>query len=235
MELPSFETVTGGKYFDELPSHAPETIRYACADSDFALRLYHRFNVWFDRYLQEHRFLVETVESPTAVYCGLMKYNGLLMDKPAMIRKQVECMDKLLELQHKIRDLIGDVDIGTNANTQALKRYLFEDLNLPVLKTTAKSKEAADDQTLIMLSEWCTENRPMLVPLSTLVQEYRKWSKLKTTYIDGYLKHINSATDRIHPDLLPLATETGRFASRNVNMQNCPRKSMTRSASGPSS
>ena len=54
---------------------------------------------------------------------------------------------------------------------------------------------------------------------------YRKWSKLKTTYIDGYLRFINPVTGRIHPDLLPLATETGRFAARNPNMQNCPRKS----------
>ena len=224
VELPSFETVTGGKYFDELPSHDPSTVRYGCADSDFSLRLYHRFNAWFDRYLPEHRTLVETVESPTAVYCGLMKYNGLLMDKSAMIQKQVECLDRLLELRHRILDLIGDVDIGANAGTQAFKRYLFEDLKLPVLKTTAKSKEAADDQALIMLSEWCAEHRPELVSLFTLVQEYRKWSKLKTTYIDGYLKHINPATGRIHPDLLPLATETGRFASRNPNFQNCPRK-----------
>jgi len=224
IELPSFETVTGGKYFDELPSHAPETVRYACADSDFALRLYHCFNAWFAQYLPEHCTLVETVESPTAVYCGLMKYNGLLMDKPAMTQKQLECMDKLLEVRHKIRDLIGDVDIGANANTQAFKRYLFEDLKLPVLKTTAKSKEAADDQTLIMLSEWCATHRPELVPLFELIQEFRKWSKLKTTYIDGYLKYLNTVTGRIHPDLLPLATETGRFASRNPNFQNCPRK-----------
>ena len=76
-----------------------------------------------------------------------------------------------------------------------------------------------------MLAEWCAEHRPELVPLFELVQEYRKWSKLKTTYIDGYLRFINPVTGRIHPDLLPLATETGRFAARNPNMQNCPRKS----------
>ena len=40
----------------------------------------------------------------------------------------------------------------------------------------------------------------------------------------GHLTHINKATGRIHPDLMPLSTETGRFASRNPNLQNCPRK-----------
>lgn len=42
-------------------------------------------------------------------------------------------------------------------------------------------------------------------------------------YINGYLKYINAATGRIHPDLLPLATETGRFVSKNPNCQNMSR------------
>ena len=223
-ELPTFEDVTEGRFFDELASDDPDTVRYACADSDYALRLYRRFNEWFDAYLPRHRWIVENIESPTAVYCSLMKYNGLLMDETAMIRKQGECAARLLELREKIHAMTGDVEIGANAGTQAFKDYLFKTLGLPVLKTTAKNAEAADDQTMVMLAEWCADHRPELVPLFELVQEYRKWSKLKTTYIDGYLRFINPVTGRIHPDLLPLATETGRFAARNPNMQNCPRK-----------
>ena len=219
-ELPTFEDVTEGRFFDELASDDPETVRYACADSDYALRLYRRFNEWFDAYLPRHRWIVENIESPTAVYCGLMKYNGLLMDETAMIRKQGECAARLLELREKIHAMTGGVEIGANAGTQAFKDYLFKTLGLPVLKTTAKNTEAADDQTMVMLAEWCAEHRPELVPLFELVQEYRKWSKLKTTYIDGYLRFINPVTGRIHPDLLPLATETGRFACRRPNLQN---------------
>ena len=219
-ELPTFEDVTEGRFFDELASDDPETVRYACADSNYALRLYRRFNEWFDAYLPRHRWIVENIESPTAVYCGLMKYNGLLMDETAMIRKQGECAARLLELREKIHAMTGGVEIGANAGTQAFKDYLFKTLGLPVLKTTAKNAEAADDQTMVMLAEWCAEHRPALVPLFELVQEYRKWSKLKTTYIDGYLRFINPVTGRIHPDLLPLATETGRFACRRPNLQN---------------
>jgi DNA polymerase-1 len=94
---------------------------------------------------------------------------------------------------------------------------------LPVLKTTAKYQEAADDETLVLLTEWCEKNRPELVALFKLVQEYRKVGKVKSTYIDGYAKQINAATGRIHADLMPLATETGRFAARNPNLQNMPR------------
>ena len=250
-ELPTFEDVTEGRFFDELASDDPDTVRYACADSDYALRLYRRFNEWFDAYLPRHRWIVENIESPTAVYCSLMKYNGLLMDETAMIRKQGECAARLLELREKIHAMTGGVEIGANAGTQSFKDYLFKTLELPVLKTTAKNAEhsrptagrlearrseaecagtpgairdahgaSIDDQTMVMLAEWCAEHRPELVPLFELVQEYRKWSKLKTTYIDGYLRFINPATGRIHPDLLPLATETGRFACRRPNLQN---------------
>lgn len=224
VEMPSFETVTNGKHFDELDSQDMETIRYACSDSDYTLRLYHRFNNWFDRYLPNHRFIVEQIESPTGIYVGLMKYNGLLMDKKLMLSKQAEANERLAKLKKEIAFIIGDINIGSNASTSVFKNYLYKDLGLPVLKTTAKHQEAADDETMILLAEWCKDHKPDLVPLFELVQEYRKWGKIKSTYIDGYLRHINTATDRIHPDMMPLGTETGRFCARNPNLQNCPRK-----------
>jgi DNA polymerase-1 len=223
VELPSFLEVTGGRHFDELDPADSETIRYACADSDYTLRLYHIFNNWFDRWLPKHRFIVEQIESPTAVYCGLMKYNGLIVDKPLMEVKAAECEDKLAKLREDIAFIIGDVNIGANASTAAFKQYLYRDLSLPVLKTTAKYQEAADDEAMVLLAEWCAINRPDLVPLFKLIQEYRRWGKIKSTYIDGYAQHINTATGRIHADLMPLATETGRFAARKPNLQNMPR------------
>jgi len=224
VELPDFLTVTDGRFFDELSPQDTETVRYVCADSDYALRLYHLFNGWFDKFLPKHRFLVEKVESPTAVYCGLMRYNGLLIDRAAMEAKQAEAEKRIAEIREEITFMIGDVEIGANASTSAFKKYLFHDLGLPVLKTTAKYQEAADDATMILLADWCRENRPELTHLFELVQEYRRWGKIKGTYLDGYLRHVNNATGRIHPDLMPLGTETGRFAARNPNLQNMPRK-----------
>jgi len=223
-DMPDFATVTAGRLFDEMDPTNNETLRYACADSDYTLRLYHKFNDWFYKNIRNHKKIVERVESPTAVYCGMMKYNGVPMNVAVMLDRQKEAEQKLVALRAEIDEMTGGVDIGANASTSAFKKYLFSDLGLPVLKTTDKHQEAADDATMILLTEYCQEKRPELVRLFELVQEYRKWGKLKSTYIDGYLTHINTATGRIHPDLMPLATETGRFASRNPNLQNCPRK-----------
>ena len=222
--LPSFSSVTDGKHFDELDARDEETIRYGAADADFALRLYHAFNDWFERYLPKHRRIVEEIESPTAVYLGIMKTNGIPIDLPLMQKRKAEAEVEMERIRREIEFLIGEVNIGANCSTQAFKRYLYTDLGLPVLKTTESNREAADDMTMILLKEWCDENRPELSGLFTLVQEYRKWGKIKSTYIDGYLKYINPVTGCIHPDLFALSTDTGRMNSCNPNCQNMPRK-----------
>lgn len=223
--LPSFTDVTDGRHFDELDAQDAETVRYGAADSDYSLRLYNIFNKWFDRFLPKHRTIVEEIESPTAVYLGIMKYNGVPINYPLMLQRKEESEAEMNRIRKEIAFIIGDVAIGENCSTKAFKDYLFKDLGLPILKTTASDKEAADDMTMILLKEWCDENKPELSNLFTLVQEYRKWGKIKSTYIDGYLKHRNTATGNIHPELFALSTDTGRMNCRNPNAQNMPRKS----------
>lgn len=222
--LPSFTTVTDGKHFDELDAQVMETVHYGCADSDFALRLYDKFNEWFDHFLPKHRYLVENIESPTAVYLGIMKLNGVPIDLQQMMERGAEAEKEMECLRNEIAFMIGDVNIGANASTKAFKEYLYKTQKLPILKTTELEKEAADDMTMILLKEWCDENKPELSNLFSLIQEYRKWGKIKSTYIDGYLKYINSVTGYIHPDFFALSTDTGRMNCRNPNVQNMPRK-----------
>lgn len=224
-KMPSFEAVTGGRHFDEMDPEAWETTRYACADSDYTLRLYYKFNAWFDRYLPRHRWIAEQLESPTAVYVGMMKYNGILMDKPLMASKQSLCEENITNYRRKIDALTGGVEIGANASTRAFRDWLYATQKLPVLNRTEKGMPAMDDEAMILLKEWCQTNKPELVSLFDDVIEYRKWAKLKTTYLDGYTKAINPATGRIHPDLMPLKTATGRFACQNPNLQNTFRRS----------
>jgi len=225
VELPKFEEVTGGRHFDELDPMDKETTRYACADSDYTLQLYYLFNDWFRKYMIEHESVVRSLESPTAVFVGMMKYNGIMADTLLMYQKQLEAENKLSELRNEINRIAGrELNIGANASTDDFKKYLYEEQELPVLKTTMKFKEAADDEALILLKGYCAKNKPAMVPIIETVQEYRKWAKLKSTYIDGVLNFVNPVTRAVHPDFFPLGTDTGRFASRKPNAQNWPRK-----------
>jgi DNA polymerase-1 len=220
-----YEEVTEGKYFDELNPKEEKTLHYACADSDYALRLYYKFNEWFENYIPKHKFICEKIESPAAVYTGIMKYNGIGVDENLMKIKLMEANKKLNDIRSSIFDFAGrEISIGANASTKAFKDFLYNELSLPVLKTTEKSFQAADDEALILLKDWCKDKRPEVVLFIEKVQEYRKWSKIKSTYIDGFIKSINDSTGRIHADFFPMGTDTGRFSSRKPNLQNCPRK-----------
>ena len=222
--LPSFADVTDGRHFDELNANDYDTIRYGASDSDFALRLYNLFNAWFDKFLPKHRYITQEIESPTSVYLGIMKYNGIPLDYPLMLKHKYNAEAKMNNLKNKISFIIGDVYIGANCSTKAFRDYLFNKLKLPVFKVTASNKTVADEMVLTLLKEWCDKNKPELSELFTLVLEYRKWGKIKSTYIDGYLKHINSATGKIHPKMFSLSTTTGRMSCQTPNAQNMPRK-----------
>ncbi len=57
-----------------------------------------------------------------------------------------------------------------------------------------------------------------------LVIEWRQVSKLKSTYTDALQEHINDQTKRVHTSFLLAATNTGRLASSDPNLQNIPIK-----------
>ena len=222
--LPTFSTVTDGKFFDELDPADPETIRYSGADADYALRLYYLFNDWFDRFMPAHRWMVEHVESPAAVYVGIMEYYGVPIDSAAMHQRKELAEQQRMMLQQKISGFTGSINIGANASTKAFKDYLFRTQNLPILVRTEKGEPATNDTAMTALREWCEQYRPDLTELFTLVQDYRKCGKIATTYLDGYLKYQNAATGRIHPNFFSLGTDTGRFSCARPNLQNMPRK-----------
>ena len=228
-KLPTFEETVAGKHFDELDPRDVETVRYAAADSDFALRLYHEFNRWFAAYLPKHRYIIEHIESPTSVYIGIMKVNGLTPDVDLMNQYSQKAEAEMKRLRNEIQLMIGGVNIGRSGTTKAFKDFIFKEQKLPVVKPTEKGEPALDEEALILLQEYCESNKARknhsnLSKLFQLLREYRSWGKIKSTYIDGYLKHINSATGRIHPNMLSLSTETGRMSCSSPNAQNLPRK-----------
>lgn len=112
--LPSFTHVTGGRHFDELDAGDAETVRYGAADADFALRLYYKFNDWFDRYLPKHRTLVEKVESPIAVYLGIMKKNGIPVNLSLMEQRKAEAEAEMERLRKEI-SFISQIELRVGA------------------------------------------------------------------------------------------------------------------------
>jgi DNA polymerase-1 len=101
-EMTEFSTVTEGRFFDELNPQDEKTVRYACTDSDYTLRLYHVFNQWFDRFLPKHRTIVEEVESPTSQPPVKLEILILLEYRFPMLKPvAITCHVEQLTLVHK--------------------------------------------------------------------------------------------------------------------------------------
>lgn len=228
----TFEEVTQGKHFDELDPFNSDVVRYACEDSDFALRLYYYFEEWFSLNIPEHAEYCLTIDSPACVCAGIMKYNGLTVNSELMQEQETLAVNKIEEIRARIDSYIGktlgedkQIDIGKNASTKIFKSFLFDIMKCPVMTKTETGQASTDDAAFQSLEEYFRNKKDEEAEqFFRDLQEYRKWGKLNSTYIEGIKKQVNAATGQVHTDLMPTVTDTSRFASRNPNMQNLPRK-----------
>jgi len=58
--------------------------------------------------------------------------------------------------------------------------------------------------------------------IARLVLEYREYSKLKSTYVDGLGRLVDKESGRVHTTFEQTVAATGRLSSRNPNLQNIP-------------
>ena len=224
-DVSSLLKITGKRFLDQMNADDPGVVSHCAAEACFIIRLYQKFNNWFGEYLPKHRDIVETLESPVAVYLGIMKYNGLPVNVSMMKHYKKEAEEVLSEIYKEIERLSDNVYLGANCSSQAFKNYLYDTLELPVVKMTKNNVAALDSTTVSLLKKWCDANRPTLSPLLTLVETYRKHYQVKRTFLDGYMKYINSKTGCLHPNFNSMGASTGRMSCHKPNLQNMPRKS----------
>ncbi|MDO5142190.1 MAG: DNA polymerase I [Eubacteriales bacterium] len=121
-------------------------------------------------------------------------------------------------LDVRIRALTEQIcqDAGGEFNLNSPKQLgevLFERLALP-----APRKTKTGYSTNVDVLERLVDAHP-IVPR---ILEYRKLSKLKSTYVDGLLKVISPRDGRIHTHFQQTVTATGRLSSTDPNLQNIP-------------
>ncbi len=101
---------------------------------------------------------------------------------------------------------------GTEFNvnsTQQLANILFDILGLTLIKKRSTAEE--------VLKQLEKEHN-----LPGLILEYRKYNKLKNTYVDALPDLIHPETNRIHSTFHQTIAATGRLSSTNPNFQNIP-------------
>lgn len=178
---------------------------YAAEDADLAFRL---TPILRDN-LQNEKLLdfFERVEVPLIPVLVQMERNGVFVD-PELMSEMSQWMEKKLgAFSWEIYALAG-TEFNVNS-PQQLAVILFDRLNLPTVR-----RRSTDVSVLEML-----RNKH---PLPGKVLEYRKFQKLKSTYVDAIPKLIHSRTGRIHTSFSQTIAATGRLSSSNPNFQNIP-------------
>jgi len=122
--------------------------------------------------------------------------------------------EKLDSLLKELFELSGE-RFNPNSPSQ-VSRVLFERLKLTPPK---KTKQGAFSTSADVLESLANEH-----PVAEKLLEYRKYQKLKSTYLDTLPRLVNPVTGRIHASFHQTGTGTGRLSSSNPNVQNLPIK-----------
>jgi len=155
--------------------------------------------------------LLHELEQPLTQVLARMEEAGVRVDRPGLERLSLELGKQLTQLERQIHELAGEV--FNIASTKQLQRILFEKLKLPPSKKT-KTGFSTDESVLEELS--------LRYEVPARILEFRRISKLKSTYVDALPRLIDSRTGRIHGQFNQTVAATGRLSSSNPNLQNIP-------------
>ena len=210
--IPIKEVIGTGKSqitFDRVPLDRARD--YAAEDADITLRL--------DRVLKPQLVagrmvsVYETLERPLAPVLVAMERRGVKLDRAALARLSKDFAERLGVLEGEIHKLAGHP--FTIGSPKQLGEVLFDEMGL---KGGRKGKTGAYATGADVLEELAALGHA----LPARVLDWRRISKLKSTYSDTLVEQINPDTGRVHTSYAMAGAATGRLSSTDPNLQNIP-------------
>jgi DNA polymerase-1 len=144
-----------------------------------------------------------------------MEYEGVRIDGDFLNNYALDLEKQIIEKESEIYR-----EAGVRFNISSPKQVgeiLFEKMKIPYRwKKTANGQYSTGEEKLAELApQYDFVNR---------ILEYRKLTKLKSTYVDALPRLINERTGRVHSSFNQARAATGRLSSENPNLQNIPIK-----------
>lgn len=156
------------------------------------------------------------IEEPLIEVVDKMEKNGIRVNVKFLQDLGKKYHTELDAIEKNIFEMVG-VEFNINSPKQ-LSEVLFDKLEL---NKNIKIKKSAGGKISTRESE--LEKMKDLHPSISLILEYRELQKLLSTYID-VLPTLVDGNNRIHATFNQIGAVTGRFSSKNPNLQNIPIK-----------
>ncbi|MFZ1786857.1 MAG: DNA polymerase I, partial [Saprospiraceae bacterium] len=184
---------------------------YACEDADWTLQLKPKLLSMIDEI--EVTELYKTLEAPLINVLRDMEYEGIKVNGEFLRNYSFELADSILAMEKTIyQQAGGEFNISS---PKQVGEILFDSLKIPYKgKKTGTGQYSTDVEVLTDLSIDHQIVKDIL--------EYRKLSKLKSTYVDALPLMVNPRDGRIHSNFNQARAATGRLSSENPNLQNIP-------------
>ena len=180
--------------------------------SDLIASLFALTKYWVNELDEKEYKILRDIEIPLAHVLADMEYTGVSIDEEYLSTLTAELNTNISELELKIFAIAGE-SFNLNSPKQ-VGQILFDKLQLKTSKKRGKSKNSTSAEVLNQLAEE--------YEIAQLILEYRKYSKLKSTYTESLPLLIDKKDKRIHTTYNQTVTTTGRLSSSNPNLQNIP-------------
>jgi len=223
---------------------------YSASDADCTFRIYQALK----KDLESYMFVMAEIMVPLSIITTEMRYTGIQIDVEYLDRLTQEYAKRIEEQEKAINSLPDVIAFSDNylkkqrkeilakyekskllkkkyskedyinknikpvnlSSTKQLRELLFNHLGLTIIKRTKQSKEASTDEATLELLKGEHEFIDMLL-------ELRYLNKLHSTYLEPIKEKLDK-NNRLHTEYSLSRTATGRLASRNINLQNIPKK-----------
>lgn len=214
---------------DELKDAASVPLRRLAAyngkDTDYTFQLAHKFR---DELREEPRIarVFKHLMMPASNALVAIERRGMQVDANRWVERTAKAKENRTRLEEYMKKQYIKKSKRDSINFNSpiqLGKWLFGDLDLPIIEETAKGNASTKESVLLQLAR---EHK-----VAAILLKWRKWNKYLNTYLEPWMRWADTE-HRIHPTYKLFGTVTGRLSCTDPNLQQVPRESFIRGILG---
>ena len=180
--------------------------------SDEAASMLELTKYWLSNLDENELNITRTIEIPLAIVLSEMEINGVAIDEQYLLSLTNSMNEELRKIESDIYNLAG-CSFNINSPRQ-VGEVLFVKMGMKAKKKRGKTNFSTSADVLEELAQE--------YEIARLILDYRKYTKLKSTYTEALPALIDVKDRRIHTSYNQTVTVTGRLSSSAPNLQNIP-------------